>query len=426
MSGREALRFAVRGLGANRMRSALTTLGILIGVAAVIILLAVGTGSSTAVKKSISKLGTNVLTVNRSANGNGRAGGGGGLAAARGAPAGGASTGTRIRSTALTVEDALALTDPDQLPDVHIVSPVVQAQTVTASYQGVTHTVGQFVGTAATYFGISNDTLSAGGYFTDDAYSSHAKVAVLGHTVATNLFGGDGSAAVGQTVQFNSKDFLITGVLTAKGSTGFTDSDDLVVAPLTTVQDQLTGAGGSLNSISVQANSDKVMDAAQAEIENVLDSRHQVTSTTRDYSVFNQASVLSTATSTNKTFTVLLGAVAAISLLVGGIGVMNIMLVTVTERTREIGIRKAIGAGRADIVAQFLAESVLLSFLGGLAGVIVGLVGSRFTIVGVKPVVLGWTVALAFAVAVAVGLFFGIYPANRAARLRPIDALRYE
>jgi putative ABC transport system permease protein len=249
---------------------------------------------------------------------------------------------------------------------------------------------------------------------------------VLGATVAQDLVGGDGSAAVGKTVQFNGKDFLVSGVLKTKGSSGIQDQDDLVVAPLTTVQDELTGVGQSLSSISVQARSAGTVDDAESEIENVLDGRHNVTAATRDYSVFNQASIVSAATSTTKTLTVLLGAVAAISLLVGGIGVMNIMLVTVTERTREIGIRKAIGAGKGDVVAQFLAEAVLLSVLGGLVGVGAGLIGSHFRIVGVQPVVALWSVFLAFGVAVAVGLFFGIYPAKRAASLRPIDALRYE
>ena len=182
----------------------------------------------------------------------------------------------------------------------------------------------------------------------------------------------------------------------------------------------------SLSSIIVQAKSAGAVDTAQTQIYTVLDARHDVTSTTRDYTVQNPASIVATATSSTKTLTVLLGAVAALSLLVGGIGVMNIMLVTVTERTREIGIRKAIGAAKSDIVVQFIAEAVMLSVVGALVGVVVGLIGSRFTIVGVQPVVAPWSIFLAFGVAVAVGLFFGIYPANRAASLKPIDALRYE
>jgi putative ABC transport system permease protein len=428
-----ALQFALRGIGANKLRSMLTTLGILIGVAAVIILLAVGTGSSAAVKKSIARLGTDTLTVNRSAGGNGRAGGGGGggfaggfaFGGGRGAAAG-TTSGTRTRSTDLTLDDAYALTDADTLPDVALVAPVVTAASVTATYTGVTHTVGSFVGSSPSYFTIQNDDIQYGALFSDAQYTGHQKVATLGATVAQDLFGGNGSAAVGNTVQFNGIDFVVSGVLKAKGSSGVQDQDDVVIAPLTTVQDELTGVGQSLSSIVVQAKNSGSVNNAESEIEDVLDGRHDVTATTRDYTVFNAASVVSAATSTNRTLTVLLGAVAAISLLVGGIGVMNIMLVTVTERTREIGIRKAIGAGKADIVVQFLAEAVLLSVIGGLVGVVVALIGSQFKIVGVQPVVELWTIFLAFGVAVAVGLFFGIYPANRAASLKPIDALRYE
>lgn len=424
-----ALRFAARGLGANKLRSMLTTLGILIGVASVIVLLAVGTGSTAAVKANISKLGTNTLTVNRSATGNGR--GGAGFGGARGGAAAdgaatGASTGPRTQSTNLTLDDAYSLTDPTTVPDAAAVAPVVTAQSVVAAYTGVTHTVGSFVGTSPSYLSINNDTAAAGNVLSDSDFLSHAAVADLGATVAKDLFGEDGSAAVNKTLQLNGKNFLVQGVLQAKGSSGIQDQDDVIIAPLTAVQDELTGLAASLSNVTVQATGTDTVDAAQSEIENVLDSRHHVTAASRDYTVLNQASIIATATSTTSTLTVLLGAVAAISLLVGGIGVMNIILVTVTERTREIGIRKAIGAGRGDILVQFVAEAVLLSIVGGLVGVAIGLIGSRFRIVGVQPVVEAWSVFLAFGVAVAVGLFFGIYPANRAASLRPIDALRYE
>ncbi len=422
-----ALRFAVRGVGANKLRSMLTTLGILIGVASVIILLAVGTGSTAAVKANISKLGTNTLTVNRSATGNGRGGAGSGGARSGGAGAGApAMTGPSIQSTNLTLDDAYALTDHTTVPDVAAVAPVVTSQSVVASYTGVTHTVGSFVGTSPSYLSINNDAAAAGTVISDSDFVSHAAVADLGATVATDLFGGDGSTAVNKTVQLDGKNFLVQGVLQTKGSSGIRDLDDVIIAPLTSVQNELTGRAASLSNITVQATATGTVDAAQSEIENVLDSRHHVTAASRDYTVLNQASIIATATATTATLTVLLGAVAAISLLVGGIGVMNIMLVTVTERTREIGIRKAIGAGRGDILVQFVAEAVLLSIAGGLVGVVLGLVGSRFRIVGVQPVVEVWSVFLAFGVAVAVGLFFGIYPANRAASLRPIDALRYE
>jgi putative ABC transport system permease protein len=434
----ESGRFAVRGVTANPLRSALTTLGILIGVAAVIILVAVGTGSSVAVQESIGRLGTNTLTVSASQGGTGGRGGpfggGGGGPGGFGGPAGGGGgagtsgsvdTGTKTRVAQLTLADAQALTDRSQAPHVVSVAPVVNAQSVVATYAGATHTVSTFVGSTPSYLVNDNDSLQAGSPFTDSDYTQHRRVALLGQTVAEELVGGDGLAAVGKTVQFNGIDYTVLGVLTAKGSTGPVDSDDRVIAPLTAVQDTLTGYG-ALGSISVQAASAADVAAATAEVQAILNARHGVTAATADYSVSSASSFLEAATSSNRTFTVLLGAVAAISLLVGGIGVMNIMLVTVTERTREIGIRKAIGAQRGDIVGQFMIEAVLLSLFGGVMGVIAGLVGSRFTIVGVTPVVQPYSVVLAFGVAVAVGLFFGLYPANRAAALRPIDALRYE
>jgi len=248
---------------------------------------------------------------------------------------------------------------------------------------------------------------------------------VIGQTVAANLFGSQNP--LGQTVQFNGQTFTILGTLKSKGTNGFQDQDDVVIAPLTAVQDNLSGANGTYNSIVIEATSRQSENAAAAEVTAVLDGTHRITNPLNaDFRLLNQASLLATSSSTSSVFTTLLGAVAAISLLVGGIGVMNIMLVTVTERTREIGIRKAIGAKKTDILAQFIVEAVLLTVLGGLLGVGGGLLGSRFRIVGVQPVVAPYSIFLAFGVALLVGLFFGIYPANRAAKLRPIDALRYE
>ncbi|MFI7585694.1 ABC transporter permease [Spongisporangium articulatum] len=422
--------FAFRGVTANKLRSALTTLGILIGVAAVIILIAVGTGSSAAVQDQISSLGSNTLTVRASQGGTGgRAGGFGGGGFAFPGGGGGSSTstdsGTQTRVAELTVDDAAALIDKIEAPHVAAVAPTVSAQSVTATYEGATHSVSTFTGTTPSYLAINNDTMATGSAFTDADYTEHRRVVLLGSSVAEDLVGGNGRSAVGKTIQLNGIDFTVLGLLTDKGSTGPTDGDDRVIAPLTSVQDTLTGYG-SIDSISVKASSADGVEAATSEVEGILDARHKVTSSDRDYSVSSATSFLEAATSSNQTFTVLLASVAAISLLVGGIGVMNIMLVTVTERTREIGIRKAIGARRSDIVGQFVIEAVLLSLFGGVMGVIVGLVGSRFEIVGVQPVVAPYSVFLAFGVSVAVGLFFGLYPASRAAALRPIDALRYE
>lgn len=423
----EATRFAVRGVGANKMRSALTTLGILIGVASVIILVAVGNGSAKAVEDSISALGSNTLTV--TPNGTQAGGrGGGGLADIASLFGGGddtADTGTKIRTPALTMEDARALAESERAPNILGVAPVVTAQNITATYEGASHSIPTFSGTTPAYLPINNDTIATGDAFTDADYDAHRRVVLLGPTTARALAGGDGTSIIGQTVAFNGREFTVAGILGAKGSTGPLDQDDRVIAPATAVQDTLTGYG-DLASISVKATSADTTDEAQAQVTSILDGRHNTTAATRDYSVFNSATILSAATSSNDTFTVLLGAVAAISLLVGGIGVMNIMLVTVTERTREIGIRKAIGAGKGDIIGQFLLEAVILSLFGGLVGVVIGLIGAQFTIVGVTPMVAPYSVVLAFAVALATGLFFGLYPANRAASLRPIDALRYE
>ncbi|MGV1003610.1 MAG: ABC transporter permease [Candidatus Nanopelagicales bacterium] len=424
MNLRESFRFAVAGLTANKMRSLLTTLGIMIGVAAVIVLVAVGKGSGQRITDSISGLGANTLTItSTSTTGGGRSGAGG-----FGRPGGGGgsvTSGTKTRNNVLSLEDAAALLDQDLAPDIKAVAPVVTASSVTAIWSGASHSVNSFVGTTPSYFTINSESVSAGTEFTLEDVKARRRVALVGKTVAEELAGTDTSSLLDQTVTFNGRTFTVIGILSEKGSSGPTDSDDRVIAPITATQDVLAGYG-ALSSISVQATSAATAEAAQAQVEQILDSRHQVDSTSGDYTVTNSTTLLDAATESTQTFTVLLGAVAAISLLVGGIGVMNIMLVTVTERTREIGIRKAIGARRGDIVSQFLIEATLLSLFGGLFGVAVGLLGSRLEIVGVQPVVAPYSVALAFGVALLTGLFFGLYPANRAAALRPIDALRYE
>lgn len=401
------LAMALRGISSNWLRSMLTMLGVLIGVAAVIILVAVGTGSSQAVESRIEQLGTNTLTVlNTGRFGFGRS-----------------VTGTQSQAATLTETDVKLISDPTNAPDVQSVSPVVSTS-LTATYQGATYTT-SVVGSTPSYLTASDYTVSAGRAISSTDVSRHAQVVDIGADVASNLFG-TGADPLGQEIQLGSTDFQVVGLLAAKGTSGLTDEDAVAIAPYTAVQDQLTGESQSFSELLVQGKSSATLSLAQSEVEGILAAQNDTTVADLPFRVVNEASLLSTATSTTSTFTALLGWVAAVSLLVGAIGVMNIMLVTVTERTREIGIRKAIGAPHGAVLAQFLVEAVVISLIGGALGVAAGLVGSHFRIDGVQPVVASYSLPLAFGVALAVGVVAGFYPAYRAASLRPIDALRYE
>jgi putative ABC transport system permease protein len=404
--GPETLRIAWSGITANKLRSGLTILGMTIGVASVIVLIAVGNGSSKAVQSRIQSLGTNVLVVMGS---------------------GGFRGGARASSTSavsLTKQDAEALQEPGKAPDVKSASPVVNASSVKLVYGSSSYEPSSFVGTTPPYLTAHSYKVQEGASLTAADVSQHKRVAVIGQAVLQELFAGQ--RAVGQNMKVNGSNYEVVGVLASKGSNGATNEDDVVMAPITTVQNSLTGTG-PVNSITVQAKSEASLDSAESEVTQILEERHKIKNTAEPgFNVLNQGSLLETSSSTSSVFTTLLGEVAAISLLVGGIGVMNIMLVSVTERTREIGIRKAIGARRSDILTQFLTEAVLVSLFGGLTGVLVGVLGSQFKIAGVQPEIATYSIFLAFGAALLSGLFFGTYPAARAARLRPIEALRFE
>jgi putative ABC transport system permease protein len=405
MIGFETLRIAWGGITTNKLRSGLTILGMTIGVASVIVLIAVGNGSSKAVQSSINSLGTNVLVVMT-----------GGF---RGGARSSSST-----SISLTKQDAEALQNPSQAPDVKSASPVVNANGVKLVYNSSSYEPSSFVGTTPSYLTAHSYKVQDGATFTSADVSTHQRVAVIGQTVEQELFAG--VSPVGQDIKVNGVNLQVVGVLAAKGSNGATNEDDVVMAPISTVQDSLTGYG-SINSITVEGNSQSTLNAAEGEVTQILEERHKITNTSEPgFRVLNQGSLLEASSSTSSVFTTLLGEVAAISLLVGGIGVMNIMLVSVTERTREIGIRKAIGARRSDILTQFLTEALLVSVFGGLTGVLLGIVGSQFRIAGVQPEIATYSIFLAFGAAGLSGLFFGTYPAARAATLRPIEALRFE
>ncbi|OGG03550.1 hypothetical protein A2W14_03115 [Candidatus Gottesmanbacteria bacterium RBG_16_37_8] len=394
-------------LTVNKLRTGLATLGIVIGIGSVITLISLGQASAKAIQSQIQSLGSNLLTVQSSGQNQG---------GVRGAAGGG---------TTLTLEDAQAIQESSQITTINKVSPEYSSRTQVTT--GRTNTNTQVIGATPVYAEIRKVQMDLGNFINEAQVNSMAKVAVLGPTVVEDLFG-VGANPIGQTIRVNGQTLTIIGVTTSKGGTGFQNQDDIVWVPLSTAQKQLFGAS-HVTSIALEAKSADVMVDAQNQVGYLLLARHKLSDpANKDFSIFNQQDLLNTVNQTTGTFTTLLAGVAAISLLVGGIGIMNIMLVTVTERTREIGLRKALGAKKKTIVTQFLVESIILTFVGGIIGIGAGILASYIisNLTSSPFVISPNSILLAFAVSAGIGILFGWYPARKAANLQPIEALRYE
>jgi len=399
---------AWHAMGANRLRTFLTMLGMVIGVGAVVLMMAIGEGAQQSIKRSIDSMGSNlfvILSGSSSASGS-RSGSG--------------------NSSALNINDANAVGD---LEDIAAIAPIStgNAQIIFSGNNWNT----SIIGTSPTYFSIRGWNVDSGELFSDADIRSANRVALIGKTVAENLFGDD-IDPIGKTIRIKKSPFMILGVLESKGqSFDGRDQDDTIIVPITTAQRKLFGnqIPGSVRMIMAQAKSEKYMGVAEDAINDLIRQRHNIRENAEsDFSVRNLTAMAKTASETAKTMSMLLGAIASISLLVGGIGIMNIMLVSVTERTREIGIRMAIGAREKDILLQFLLEACVISIVGCVIGIVLGLGGALLVkkMVGAEILISMRSIVLAFSVAASVGVFFGYYPASKAAKLHPIEALRYQ
>jgi len=409
MSFAESVRTALEAIRSHRMRSALTTLGILIGIAAVILTVGLGKGAQDQVRAQIDKLGSNLLIVSP------------GSTTTTGGIRGGRGT-----SSTLTGRDALALADRRVAPDIVRVAPVSSgSQSLVA---GTTNWTTSVVGTTPDWLSVRARSVTDGRFLTQDDLDNARQVAVLGTTTSSQLFGR--RSPIGQTITIGDNTLTVIGVLNPVGASTTADEDDQAIVPQTTYASRISTSlnRGSVSTLYVEASSRSSLSAAYQEADHALLTLHGVSAATADFTISSQQSLLSTATSTDRTLTVLLGGVAGISLLVGGLGVMNIMLVSVTERIREIGLRKALGATRTAIRRQFLVEASGLGFAGGVLGLGLGIVGAMVLPHFVhQPVLISPVAALgAISVALVIGVVAGVYPASRAARLAPIDALRSE
>jgi putative ABC transport system permease protein len=400
----ESLSVALESLAANKMRAALTMLGIIIGVSAVITMLALANGASSRMMKRIQQMGTNVLTV------------------MPGQSRTGAISGGMGSMETLTLEDSAAIIE--KCPAIGRVAPQVQSNAQAKFGNKNTNTT--ILGTTSGYLSIRNYRISKGRFLRTRDTTSVRKVAVIGPTTAKNLFGK--MTPVGKKITIKGIQFEVVGVTVAKGTGGFSDPDDQIIVPVSTAMQRLFGMQ-HIRTINAQARTMKEMDHATSQITRLLRKRHRIAEGgDDDFVVRNQADMMEMANEASKIFTLLLGGIASVSLLVGGIGVMNIMLVSVTERTREIGIRKALGARSRDIQWQFLVEALVLSMTGGVAGILIGMIASWLVTkaTGLDASVSVGSVLLSFGFAALVGVFFGYYPARTASLLDPIESLRYE
>jgi len=398
---------SVSTLKLNKLRSGLAILGIVIGIGSVIALISIGKSSQQSIQSSIQSLGSNLLTISSSSQRNG------------------VVRGAQGTSNTLTNADAEAIKTSPKITTVKNVSPEYssRSQVITGS-QNTNTTI---IGAVPVYAPVHNVVVESGNFISESDERSMTKVAVLGPTVVSNLFGA-GSVPIGEKIRIGSQYFTVIGITTSKGGSGPSNQDDRIYIPLSTAQKLLFGSK-YLSSIAIEAKDADSMNDAVNEIGYLLLEMHKISDPTKaDFSIMSQADILSTASSITSTFTTLLSGVAAISLLVGGIGIMNIMLVTVTERTREIGLRKALGAKKKTIITQFLVESVILTFTGGLIGIVLGVLLAYIYSKATSSlfIVSGSSVLLAFAVSSVIGIIFGWYPARRASSLQPIEALRYE